>query len=61
MYLHRLNPEVHSEDSPTALELAADHGHTEAFALLAAAQEIDSDWFKLAQVSMVVLFFIRTS
>merc|ERR1719209_289683 len=47
---HGLDPEVHSEDSPTALELAADHGHTEAFALLAAAQEIDPDWFKLAQV-----------
>merc|ERR1719430_3064384 len=47
---HGLDPEAHSEDSPTALELAADDGHAETFALLASKLEIDSDWFKLAQV-----------
>jgi len=47
---HGLDPKAHLDDSPTAVELAADHGHAETFALLAAKLEMDSDWLKLAQV-----------
>ena len=55
MYLHcRLDPKAHLDDSPTAVELAADSGHEETFALLAAKLEMDSDWLKLAQVCGLV-------
>ena len=50
-FSHRLDPEAQMGDTPRALELAADAGHTETFALLAARLKMDSDWFKLAQVS----------
>ena len=55
MYLHcRLDPTAHLDDSPTAVELAADNGHAETFALLAAKLEMDSDWLKLVQVCGLV-------
>ena len=55
----RLDPEAHSEDSPTAFELAAVNGHVKTFELLTARLHIDSnsEWFQLAQVCMVTLFF----
>ena len=49
--LHRLDPEAQMGDSPRALELAADAGKTETFDLLAGRLKMDSDEFKLAQVS----------
>ena len=55
----RLDPEAHSEDSPTAFELATVNGHVKTFELLTAKLHIDSnsEWFQLAQVCMVTLFF----
>ena len=59
MYLHRLDPEAHMKDSPSALELAAIEGFRETFALLAGRLKIDSnnDWLKLAQVHDQLMFF----
>ena len=55
----RLDPEAHSEDSPTAFELATVNGHVKTFELLTAKLRIDSnsEWFQLAQVCMVTFVF----
>ena len=50
MYLHRLDPDAHVEDSPTAVKLAAVNGHINNFAALTARLKIDPGWFQLAQV-----------
>ena len=41
------------DETPRAIELAAGNGHVDAFSLLAARLEMDSDnneWFQLGQV-----------
>ena len=59
--MYRLDPEAHLEDSPTAVELAAVNGCVKTFALLKARLQTDSnsEWFQLAQVCMVTLFYTR--
>ena len=50
---HRLDLESHREGTPRAIELAAINGHVDAFSLLAARLQMDSqnnEWFQLGQV-----------
>ena len=52
-FSHRLDLESHREGTPRAIELAAINGHVDAFSLLAARLQMDSqnnEWFQLGQV-----------
>ena len=48
-----MDPELHPEGTPRAIELAAINGHIDAFSLLAARLRMDSqndEWFQMGQV-----------
>jgi len=52
-FSHRLDLESHREGTPRAIELAAINGHVDAFSLLAARLQMDSqnnEWFQLGQL-----------
>ena len=49
------------DETPRAIELAAGNGHVDAFSLLAARLEMDSDnneWFQLGQVKSLSFAFL---
>ena len=53
---HRLDTESNQEGTPRAIELAAVNGHVDAFSLLAARIQMDSqnnEWFQLGQVGLL--------